>query len=99
MKTYYVYMVTNWNNKVLYTGVTNDLARRIYEHREKKVRGFTSRYNLKKLVFFESNTDINAAIAREKEIKGWVRSKKDALIATMNPDWNDLAVEYGIISE
>jgi putative endonuclease len=92
-------MVTNWNNKVLYTGVTNDLARRIYEHREKKVRGFTSRYNLKKLVFFESNTDINAAIAREKEIKGWVRSKKDALIATMNPDWNDLAVEYGLIRE
>ena len=99
MKTYYVYMVTNWNNKVLYTGVTNDLARRICEHREKKVRGFTSRYNLKKLVFFESNTDINAAIAREKEIKGWVRSKKDALIATMNPDWNDLAVEYGLIRE
>ena len=97
MKTYYVYMITNWRNEVLYTGVTNDLARRIHEHREKKVLGFTSRYNLRKLVFFESSPDVYAAIAREKEIKGWVRKKKNALIATINPNWNDLAEEFGIL--
>jgi len=97
MKTYYVYMITNWSNEILYTGVTNDLARRIHEHREKKAPGFTSRYNLNKLVFFESSTDIYAAIAREKEIKGWKRKKKNALIATMNPNWNDLADEFGIL--
>jgi len=99
MKMYYVYMITNWKNEVLYTGVTNDLARRINEHRDKKIPGFASRYNVNKLVFFESITDINAAIAREKEIKGWVRRKKNALIETMNPDWNDLAVEYGLIGD
>ncbi len=99
MKMYYVYMITNWKNEVLYTGVTNDLARRINEHRDKKIPGFTSRYNVYKLVFFESNTDINAAIAREKEIKGWVRSKKNALIETLNPNWADLAIEYGIIND
>lgn len=97
MKTYYVYMITNWNNKVLYTGVTNDLVRRVHKHREKKIPGFTSRYNLHKLVFFESSTDVNAAIAREKEIKGWIRRKKNALIKTINPEWNDLAIEFGII--
>jgi len=90
-------MITNWNNKVLYTGVTNDLVRRIHEHRGKKIPGFTSRYNLHKLVFFESSTDLNAAIAREKEIKGWIRRKKNALIKTINPEWNDLAIEFGII--
>ena len=90
-------MITNWNNKVLYTGVTNDLVRWVHEHREKKIPGFTSRYNLHKLVFFESSTDVNAAIAREKEIKGWIRRKKNALIKTINPEWNDLAIEFGII--
>ena len=97
MKTYYVYMMTNWNNNVLYTGVTNDLVRRVNEHREKKVPGFTSRYNVNKLVFFESAPDVNAAIAREKEIKGWIRRKKNELINTMNPDWHDLGIEFGII--
>ena len=97
MKTYYVYMITNWSNEVLYTGVTDDLVRRIHEHREKKAPGFTSRYNVNKLVFFESGTDVNAAIAREKEIKGWVRKKKNDLIKTMNPDWHDLAIEFGVL--
>ncbi len=97
MKTYYVYIITNWRNEVLYTGVTNDLVRRMHEHRAKKVPGFTSRYNLNKLVFFESSTDVHAAIAREKEIKGWIRKKKKALIETMNPNWNDLADEFGIL--
>jgi putative endonuclease len=90
-------MVTGWNNKVLYTGVTNDLVRRIHEHREKAIPGFTNRYNLNKLVFFESTADVYAAIAREKEIKGWRREKKNALVATMNPDWHDLAIEFGIL--
>ena len=99
MKTYYVYMITNWKNEVLYTGVTNDLARRINEHRDKKIPGFASRYNVNKLVFFESIMDINAAIAREKEIKGWVRRKKNALIETLNPDWADLGIDYGIIND
>ena len=99
MKMYYVYMITNWKNEVLYTGVTNDLAKRINEHRDKKIPGFTSRYNVYKLVFFESNADINVAIAREKEIKGWVRRKKNALIETLNPNWADLAIEYGIIND
>ena len=97
MKTYYVYMLTNWNNKVLYTGVTNDLVRRIHEHRGKQISGFTSRYNVNKLVFFESTPDVNAAIAREKEIKSWVRRKKNDLIHSMNPEWDDLAIEFGIL--
>ncbi|MBI4200540.1 MAG: GIY-YIG nuclease family protein, partial [Chloroflexi bacterium] len=75
----------------LYTGVTNDLARRLYEHRQKLLRGFTSRYNITKLVYYETTGDIESAIAREKQIKGWVRSKKAALIDSMNPYWVDLA--------
>jgi len=97
MNTYYVYMMTNWNNKILYTGITNDLVRRINEHQEKLSISFTSRYNITKLVYFESTSDVNAAIAREKEIKGWVRRKKNDLIATMNPDWVDLGEEFGIV--
>jgi len=97
MKTYYVYMMTNWNNKILYTGITNDLVRRINEHQEKISISFTSRYNITKLVYFESASDVNAAIAREKEIKGWFRRKKNDLIATMNPDWVDLGEEFGIV--
>jgi putative endonuclease len=79
---------------MLYAGVTNDLLRRVYEHKNKKVKGFTSHYNLTKLVYFESTDDITAAIAREKQIKGWLRKKKVALIETMNPRWEDLAKEW-----
>jgi putative endonuclease len=68
-KTYYIYLVTNWNNKVLYTGVTNNLERRIYQHKNKLIEGFTEKYNVNKLVYFEQSTDINSAITREKEIK------------------------------
>jgi putative endonuclease len=75
---------------VLYTGVTNDLKRRIYEHKSKLVEGFTKRYNVDKLVFYEISMDIEGAILREKQIKGGSRSKKIALVNGMNPEWKDL---------
>ncbi len=87
---YYIYMLTNWNNKVLYTGVTNDLKRRIYEHKNDFVDGFTKRYKTHKLVYFESTTDVKSAISREKQIKGWKRVKKNALVDEFNPEWKDL---------
>ena len=88
---YYVYIMTNRNNTVLYTGVTNNLKRRVYEHKNKLTEGFTKKYKISKLFFFESTDDIKSAIAREKEIKGWLRIKKDQLIETVNPEWNDLS--------
>ena len=87
---YYVYMLTNKNNNVLYTGVTNDLKRRLYEHKNKLVDGFTQKYNVDKLVYFEITNDVNSAIAREKQIKGWTRAKKNALIESKNSQWCDL---------
>ncbi|MDX9746842.1 MAG: GIY-YIG nuclease family protein [Syntrophales bacterium] len=89
-KSYYVYLLTNWNNRVIYVGVTNDLPRRMYEHKNKLIEGFTQKYNINKLVYFEETNDINVAIAREKEIKKWRREKKDRLIEQMNPNWKDL---------
>ena len=88
---YYVYLITNWNNKVMYVGVTNNLERRIYEHKNKLVKGFTEKYNVNKLVYFEETEDVIAAIAREKEIKKWRREKKDQLVNRMNPNWKDLS--------
>ncbi len=90
-KSYYVYFLTNWNNKVLYIGVTNDLERRLYEHKNKLVHGFTAKYNLNKLVYFEETQDVAAAIAREKEMKKWRRNKKDNLVNKLNPSWRDLS--------
>ena len=90
-KNYYVYLLINWNNKVIYVGVTNDLNRRIYEHKNKLISGFTKKYNLNKLVYFEETCDINAAINREKEIKKWRREKKDILVNQINPNWQDLS--------
>ena len=87
---YHVYIMTN-KSKTLYTGVTNDLIRRVLEHKQKKIQGFTYRYNINKLVYFESTPDIRIAIAREKQIKGWTRAKKIALIESVNPDWKDLS--------
>lgn len=75
----------------MYIGVTNNLQRRIYEHKEKLIDGFTSKYNVNKLVYYEETTDIKSAIAREKQLKGWRRSKKDALVVTMNENWEDLS--------
>ncbi len=92
--TYCVYILTNWNGKVMYIGVTNNLERRLYEHRHQLVDGFTGRYNVHKLVYYEQAGDVRAAIAREKQRKGWSRKKKDALIAGMNPMWRDLSEEW-----
>ena len=94
MHAYYVYILTNWNNKVMYIGVTNDLERRLYEHKNKMVDGFTKRYNIDKLVYFEQTNDVYAAISREKELKGWTREKKNALVETMNPKWEDLSENW-----
>lgn len=91
MQDYYVYMVTNKSNKVLYTGVTNNLERRVLEHKSKLIPGFTQKYNVTKLVYYECAASIEWAIQREKEIKGWLRKRKNMLIETMNPDWTDLA--------
>ncbi|MEA3441819.1 MAG: GIY-YIG nuclease family protein [Chloroflexota bacterium] len=92
-KQYCVYIMTNRYNTVLYTGVTNDLQRRVLEHKSGKGSTFTGKYNIKKLVYFEVTNDINAAIAREKQIKAGSRQKKIDLINSMNPEWNDLFEE------
>ncbi len=89
-KKYYVYILSNNAGSVLYTGVTNDLMRRVFEHKNKFVDGFTSRYNVSRLVYYEVGDDPICAIEREKQIKGGSRGKKLALIATMNPEWRDL---------
>ncbi len=89
----YVYILTNIKNKVLYIGVTSDLVKRIYEHKNNFVEGFTKKYNFKKLIYFEVFEDIVSAITREKQIKGWLRIKKVALIEKVNPNWNDLYKE------
>ncbi len=90
MKQYYVYIMTN-KSKTLYTGVTNDLIRRIYEHRNHLVKGFTDKYNITKLVYYEATNNVISAIEREKQIKGWLRKKKIDLIESMNPEWKDLS--------
>ena len=90
---YYIYIISNWNNKVIYIGMTNDLERRIYEHKNKIFEGFSKKYNLNKLVYYEYTNDVNAAIRREKEIKKWRREKKNKLIESMNPEWKDLEEE------
>ena len=88
---YYVYILSNNHKNVIYTGVTNDLIRRVYEHKNHLDKGsFTSRYNVENLVFYEVTTDIDSAIAREKQIKGWNRKRKEKLIEAKNPNWNDL---------
>ena len=86
---YYVYIMTNKHNTVLYTGVTNDLRRRVWEHKEKLGGGFTSKYNINKLVYYEDTADVRTAIAREKQIKGGSRQKKIDLVNSLNPDWRD----------
>nr|WP_321467012.1 GIY-YIG nuclease family protein [uncultured Desulfobulbus sp.] len=88
---YYVYCLTNMNNKVMYVGMTNNLVRRVYEHKTKQVSGFTEKYNVNKLVYFEESPSAYAAITREKEIKSWRRDKKNLLVSTLNPEWNDLS--------
>jgi len=92
-KPYFVYIMAS-RSRTLYTGVTNDLERRVYEHKRKLIDGFTSRYNIERLVFFEATEDVLSAIAREKEIKGWTRAKKIALIEASNPTWEDLSAQW-----
>lgn len=81
-------------SRVLYTGMTNDLKRRIYQHKNKLIEGFTSKYNVTQLVYFESTSDVKSAIVREKQIKAWTRTKRVALIETMNPTWKDLSADW-----
>ena len=92
---YYVYIMANWNNKVVYIGVTNNLERRVFEHKNKLIDGFTKRYNINKLVYFDSTNDVRSAIAFEKQIKGWLRQKKNDLIEENNPEWEDLSANWG----
>ncbi len=93
MGNYYVYILTN-KSRTLYTGVTNELKRRVYQHKHKLVPGFTLKYNINRLVFFEMTADVRAAISREKQIKGWIRRKKIALIESANPSWQDLSAGW-----
>ncbi len=93
MKQYYVYIMASVS-RTLYTGVTNSLERRLYEHKEKTAPGFTSTYNINRLVYYEDFGDIRDAITREKQIKGWLRAKKIALIESVNPKWRDLSEEW-----
>ena len=87
---YYVYMMTNQYNNVLYTGVTNDLIRRVYEHRNHLIKdSFTAKYHINKLVYFEMTEDVNSAITREKQIKSWNRARKESLVVGQNPTWED----------
>jgi putative endonuclease len=95
MAQYYVYIMTG-RSDTLYTGVTNDLERRLYEHRHGPVVGFTNKYKLKTLVYYETTDDVRSAIAREKQIKGWLRSKKIALIESINPQWGDLSENWDL---
>ena len=94
-KAYYVYLLTNWNNRVIYVGVTSDLERRVYEHKNKLHEGFTQKYNVNKLVYYESSCDVMAAIEREKQIKKWRREKKNQLVMQTNPNWDDLSLGWG----
>ena len=89
-KDFYVYIAVNQHNNVMYIGVTNNLLRRMYEHRSGAIDGFTKRYNINKLVYFEQTNDAIAAISREKEIKKWRREKKNILVESVNPEWKDL---------
>ncbi len=98
MKQYFVYIMTN-RSGTLYTGVTNDLYRRVSEHKQGLIPGFTSRYNITQLVYFEAHSDVREAIAREKQIKRWRRSKKIALIESLNPDWRDLSAGWEGVPE
>ncbi|MCX5867579.1 MAG: GIY-YIG nuclease family protein [Proteobacteria bacterium] len=90
MENYYIYIMTN-KSRTLYIGVTNDLIRRVYEHKNHLIEGFTKKYQITKLVYYEETNDIQEAISREKQLKGWLRKKKIDLIESINPDWQDLS--------
>ena len=92
LMSYYVYIITN-TSKTLYIGMTNNLERRVYQHKNKLVPGFTSKYNLNRLVYYEQTENVLSAIAREKQLNGWLRKKKIDLIEAQNPEWADLSDE------
>ena len=92
-KQYFVYILAS-RLKRLYTGITNNLVRRVLEHKQKKVSGFTARYDIMRLVYFEKTNDVRAAIEREKQIKGWLRKKKVTLVESVNPNWDDLSERW-----
>jgi putative endonuclease len=91
MKQYYIYIMANLS-RTLYVGVTSDLEGRVFQHKKKLFPGFTAKYNIDQLVYFETTENVRAAIAREKQIKGWLRQKKIALIESVNPGWMDLSI-------
>ncbi len=93
MRQYHVYILAS-RAKTLYIGVTNDLVRRVFEHKQGSTDSFTGRYNVTKLVYYETTSDVGSAIAREKQLKGWRRSKKVALVESENPEWKDLALRW-----
>jgi putative endonuclease len=93
MRTFWVYMMAN-QAKGLYTGITSNLLRRVFQHRHRQVPGFTTRYNMIHLVYCEGTTDVRSALAREKQIKRWSRKKKVALVTQANPEWRDLAADW-----
>ena len=93
MKQYCVYIMSNIH-RTIYTGVTSDLVRRAFQHQEGSIPGFTAKYGLKRPVYFEVTSDVRSAIAREKQIKGWSRAKKVALIESANPNWADLGLDW-----
>ena len=87
-----MYILTTWNHRVMYVGVTNNLTRRLYEHKNELIDGFTKRYHVHKLVYYEITGDPVSAITREKEIKGWTRAKKNALVESNNPNWEEITI-------
>lgn len=91
---YYVYVLTNKTNAVMYIGITNDLRRRLYEHQNEQIEGFTKKYHVHTLVYFEEYSDVNNAIAREKQLKRWARVKKNGLVESKNPNWDDWGEHY-----
>jgi putative endonuclease len=93
MRQYYIYIMSS-KSRTLYTGVTNDLRRRVYEHKHKLTSGFTAKYNITQLVYYEATSDIRSAITREKQIKGWLRAKKVASVESINPGWQDLSADW-----
>ena len=91
---YFVYILANWDDSVLYIGVTGNLPRRLYEHRNGLIDGFTKKYNVNKLVYYEHTKDVYSAISREKQLKKWRREKKNQLIENANPRWLDLSKDW-----
>ena len=91
---YFVYILSNWNDSVVYIGVTSNLPKRLYEHRNGLADGFTKKYNVHKLVYFEQTSDVYSALSREKQLKNWGRSKKNFLIEQQNPTWRDLSLDW-----